>query len=265
MTLYNLGTISNNTAIKKDNLTVTDAEPNDIFKFQITNTRSVNLLLTDLVGTNPDPDLELYRDSNGNGTLQVGRDERIDTSELGIGHDDQINRWRGAGTYFALVEQYSGSSIRYDLYVSATQQSSGNVTGPPNLLAKEVDLGNLTADRSFTSQSVGFRGDFGGGSFAEKGETSDFYAFTLGAGHSVRIRLDGLSADADIRLLRDADGDRVADPGETVISSANGGTTPDEFTWNQSGNYFLQVYPYPSPSAPIYPPTINYNLTFDYT
>jgi Bacterial pre-peptidase C-terminal domain len=257
MTLYNLGTISNNTAIKKDNLTVTDAEPNDIFKFQITNNRSINLLLTELVGGNPD--LALYRDSNGNGTLQVGRDQRIDASEFGTGRDDQINRWRGAGTYFALVEQYSGSSIRYDLYVSATQQSSVNVTGPPNLLAKEQDLGNLTADRSFTGQSVGFRGDFGGGSFAEKGDTSDFYAFTLGAGHSVRIRLDGLSADADIRLIRDADGDRIADPGETVASSTLGGTTPDEFTWNQSGNYFLQVYPYTQTDS------INYNLTFDYT
>jgi hypothetical protein len=259
MTLYNLGTISNNTAIKKDNLTVTDAEPNDIFKFQITNTRSVNLLLTELVGGNPD--LALYRDSNANGTLQVGADERIDSSSFGTGRDDQINRWRGAGIYFALVEQYSGSSIRYDLYVSATQQSSVNVTGPPNLLAKEQDLGNLTADRSFTGQSVGFRGDFGGGSFAEKGDTSDFYAFTLGAGHSVRITLDGLSADADIRLIKDKDGDRVADaiPDETVASSTLGGAQQDVITWNQSGNYFLQVYPY------VQTDSINYNLTFDYT
>lgn len=258
MTLYNLGTISNNTAIKKDNLTVTDADPNDIFKFRITNTRSVNLLLTDLVGTNPNPDLELYRDSNGNGTLQVGRDERIDTSELGIGRDDQINRWRGAGTYFALVEQYSGSSIRYDLYVSATQQASGDVTGPPNLLAKEQDLGNLTADRSFTNRSVGFRSNFGGGSFAENGDTSDFYAFTLGAGHSVKITLNNLSDDADIRLIKDKDGDRVADLDETVANSTLGGAQQDVITWNQSGNYFLQVYPY------LQTDSINYNLTFYY-
>lgn len=67
MTLYDLGTITGNTAIKRDNFTVTTAEPNDIFKFTTTSNRSINLLLAEITA---DADLKLFRD-NGNGTLQM--------------------------------------------------------------------------------------------------------------------------------------------------------------------------------------------------
>jgi Bacterial pre-peptidase C-terminal domain len=261
MTLYDLGTINSNSSIKRDNLTVTNSAPDDVFKFRTTNSRSVNLLLTDIRGG--DPDLELYRDSNGNGTLQIGTDQRIDRSAFASTHDDQINRWRGAGTYFARVYQFSGSPITYDLYVSATQQSSGAITGPPNLLARENDLGNLTSNQSFAGQSVGFRSDFGNFSFSEVGDTSDIYAFTLGAGRSVNITLDGLSADADLRLIRDSNNGRTAGAGETLDDSTNGGTTPDSIFWTNSTSapitYYAQVYPYAQT-----PVDINYNLNFEY-
>lgn len=262
MTLTNLGTISNNTVLTRLNQSVTTSEPNDIFKLTITNNRSVNLLLTGL-SSSEDADLKLFRD-NGNGTLQMSgrdRDQLISTSENGASADEHINRWRGSGTYFAVVEQYNSTSpISYDLYVSASQQSS-ILTGPPNTLAREQNLGNLSSDRTF-SGSVGFRADSGTDGFSsnERGDTSDLYYFTLPSGRTANITLSGLNADADIRLIRDSDNDRILDatPNEVVASSTNTGTTNDTISWSTSGNYYLQVYPYAQT-----PTEINYSLRFD--
>jgi hypothetical protein len=249
MTTYDLGTITTNTAIKRDNYTVTTLSPDDIFKFRTIDTRSINLLLTDIRGG--DADLQLYRD-NGNGVLDSG-DSLINSSVFSGTHDEQINRWRGAGTYFARVYRYSGSPVQYDLYVSATKQSSGNVSGPPNLLAREENLGNLGFD-VVRSGSVGF----GSSSANNSNDTSDFYYFELGLYEGATIRLSGLSADADIRLIQDLDGDRIVDPGEEVASSSNAGTSPESITWDVSGNYFLQVFPYTQNA------NTNYTVTFDH-
>lgn len=261
MTLVNLGTINDNTTRENLNQTVTTAEPNDIFKFTTTSNRSINLLLTGLGG---DADLKLYRD-NGNGTLQMSgrdRDQLISTSEIGGSSDEHINRWRGAGTYFAVVEQFSNaSSIAYNLYVSATTQSS-NPAGPPNTLARENRLGTLSGSRTFTG-SVGSKPDSGtdGFSLNETGDTSDMYEFTLPAGHSVNMVLNGLNANADIRLIRDVDGNRRVGSGDVVISGTNNtGTTPDSLFLNTAGTYYLQVYPVSTT-----PDAINYNLNFNYT
>lgn len=261
MTLYNLGTNIGNTVIQRDNFTVTTAEPNDIFKFTTNSNRSINLLLKDVTA---DVDLKLYLD-NGNGTLQMSgpnRDTLISTSDSGGSVDDHINRWRGAGTYFAVVEQYSSSSpITYDLYVAASTQSS-SLTGPPNTLPRENSLGTLSGDRTFTGRSVGFRTNSGtdGFSLNETGDTSDLYYFTLPSGRTVDMILNGLSADADIRLIRDADNDRIVDAGEQVDDSTNTGTTQDSIFLNTAGTYYLQVYPFAQT-----PVDISYNLTFNYT
>jgi|GEM_PF-2886502 hypothetical protein len=261
MTLTNLGTINNNTVQTRLNQSVTTSEPNDIFKFSITNNRSVNLLLTGLSSTE-DADLALYRDRNGDGRLQTfgsNADQLISTSENGASFDDHINRWRGSGTYFAVVEQYNSTSpISYDLYVSASQQSI--LTGPPNTLAREQNLGTLSSDRT-SSGSVGFRADSGTDGFGlnERGDTSDLYYFTLPSGRTANITLSGLNADADIRLIRDSDNDRILDatPNEVVASSTNTGTTNDTISVSTSGNYYLQVYPYAQTND------INYSIRFD--
>jgi Bacterial pre-peptidase C-terminal domain len=253
MTVYDLGTIDNNTAKFRLDEKVTSAAPNDIFKFKTLNSRSINVMSTDLQGGNAD--LRLYRDSNGNGTLQTGTDELIDSSTFGGTHDDQINRWRNSGTYFAYVYRTSGSPITYDFYVSATKQSSGDVTGPPNLLAKEEDLGNLTGDRSFDNRYVGFL-DKKSISGNEIGDTSDIYAFTLGAGQTVSIDLVPYTYDADIRLIQDSNNSRTAGSGETVTFSNNEGSLSEHIVWNTPGTYYLQVYPYEQTN------TIGYDLDF---
>ncbi len=258
MPLTNLGTIEGNAVQTFNNQIVKTSEPRDVYKFEIENARSINLLLTDL-SSSEDADLALYKDTNGNGTLQtfgVNRDRLISTSENGTSVDDHINRWSGQGTYFAVVEQFSNnSSVSYDLYVAASRKFGR--TGPPNTLAQENDLGNLSSDQTFTNESVGFRRNSGGNGFNlnEVGDTSDLYYFNLPPGKTVNINLNTHGNDADIRLIDD-DGDRIVEPGEDILSSTSDGTT-DTITLSDSGDYYLQVYPFDKVN------NITYDIEFD--
>jgi hypothetical protein len=208
---------------KYNDQTVTSSEPNDIYKIIIPNTSNLNLLLTDLQGG--DADLQLYRDSNGNGILDIATDQLLGSSYQSETSDDFINRRVSSGTYFAPVYRFSGSSVQYDLHVSVTSPGV-----PPKLLAKEQDLGNLSADitnsGSISNQNI-----------------VDTYFFSLDSFEGVNINLSGLTANANLRLIRDLDNDRVVDTGETIASSTNSGSVSESInSWEEAGSYFLQIY-----------------------
>ncbi|KAB8315595.1 peptidase [Tolypothrix campylonemoides VB511288] len=182
----------------------------------------------------------MYRDSNGNGRFDVNSDQFVASSARGSNNDDSINLAdRSAGTYFAQVSRYSTSSgnVTYDLALSTAN--------PSNLLPREVNLGNLSHDVTQTGR-------------VDNNDTSDVYAFSIGSFEGVNIRLSGLSADADIRLIRDRNGDRNVDSGDEIVRSARGGTNSDTlFGIDDAGSYYLQVYQFGNAST-------NYNLTFDH-
>lgn len=222
MTLYNIGELST-TRRTFNNLTVTTSEPSDVFKFEIGEDRNINLLLTDIQNANPK--VKLYRD-NGDGSYGTS-DQLLAESNNAGKLDDFINRQAEPGTYFARVVRDSGrASIRYDLLLSATPRSIA-----PNLLSYEQNLGDLSGDETIR------------GSISDA-NVVDTYGFALGADEGVNIRLRGLTADADIRIIRD-DGDRVAEPGETVAGSYAANNYNELIAnFQEPGNYFLQVYQY---------------------
>lgn len=240
MTLYNIGELST-TAQKYNNLTVTTSEPSDVFKFEIGEDRNINLLLTDIQNANPK--VKLYRD-NGDGRYGVG-DQLLAESNNAGKLDDFINRQADPGTYFVRVVRDSGSaSIRYDLLLSATSLYPFPPSDVPNLLSHETNLGNLSGD-------VTKRGSI------SDANVVDTYAFALGADEGVDIQLGGLTADADIRLVRDRNSNRIADFDETIDYSINGGSDNELISgFQQPGNYFLQVYQF-SGNTP-------YTLAFDH-
>jgi hypothetical protein len=255
MSTVNLGTLTS-TPKSYNDLTVTTADPTDVYKFTITGTSNINLSLNE-ISFNDDADLYLYRDSNGNGSLDRVTDTLVSSSRKSSNPDDAINVRANAGTYFAVVERFApGSSgdVTYDLDLSATPPAP--TFSPSNLLPQEVRVG----DDSFSSlnQDKTFDGSVG------DSNTADTYFFYLArpsgfpfGSDTASITLSGLSSDADIRLINDADSDRIVDAGEVVRSSTNGGTA-NEFIANiGAGNYYLQVYQYSG--------STNYTVNFDYT
>jgi hypothetical protein len=219
---------------------VSASHASDAFEFDLYETSNLNLALDPTYG---DADLELYFDSNNNGTFD-STDQLVASSYRGGSADDSINLAdQGAGTYFAQVSYFSASSgsVQYDLDLSATPAYAS--TTPSNVLPTEVDLGNLDYDRI----QYGWVGD---------ADTTDTYYLELGLYEGVEITLSGLSADADIRLIEDSNNNGIVDAGEEVTRSQYAGITSESITEELSGSYFLQVYQFSGET--------NYTLNFDH-
>ncbi len=236
--VYDVGTVSTN-IVSRNRYSLTTSDPTDTFEFRLSSTRNINLSLHN-ISLGDDADLRLYRDSNVNGIFDAS-DALLTSASAGSNRDDIINYNATAGTYFAQVVRYapgSNGNVSYDLDISTTPSRTAS-----NLLAKEVIVGNLTGDR-ILSGGVGST------------DTTDTYYFSLSTYRGVNIRLDRLSADADIRLIRDGNNNGVVDAGEVLRSSSRGGTNADTINgYDLSGNYFLQVYQYSGNTS--------YRVTFD--
>lgn len=200
----------------------------DTYRFTISSNSNINLSLT---GLSNNADLKLL-DSNG---FQIGASTKLSTS------DELINfSGRPAGTYYAQVNSVNGANANYTLGLSTSN--------PSNLLGIESELGNLNGSRTISGVNIG------------NDDTADVFNFSVlgGASKNLQVLLNGLSADADIRIVRDNNGNRVFDPSDQVLGSGTkGGTAVEEFniTLPSPGDYFAQVYQFSG--------TTNYNLTLN--
>lgn len=235
MTYFPIGNIGITPITRSDS--VNSANPTDIYRIDLTSTSNINLALTNINGG--DADLSLYRDTNGDGGLDLGVDQLVPggSSLRGGNADDSINvADQPEGTYFARVNFFSGSNVSYRLSMSTAERS--------NLLPIEENLGDLSADISRTDQ-VG------------NTDTSDVYAFSLDYFEGVNITMTPSpgSGNANIRLVADRNGNRIIDSGDELVRSAAGIGSTDSIRLDDAGSYFLQVYQYTGET--------NYTLTFD--
>jgi serralysin len=116
---YDLGSLGR-IPIQRSTFLQDNQYENDIYEFDINGTREINLSLNN-ISAGDDADLELYRDSNGNGVLDSS-DQLLTGSYNWDNSEDLINYQASDGTYFARVNYYNGgsdSSINYDLDLSA--------------------------------------------------------------------------------------------------------------------------------------------------
>ncbi|MFN6528486.1 PPC domain-containing protein [Nostoc sp. ChiSLP03a] len=246
MGFSNLGTLGS-TPVVKNNFGLVTSDPTDVFQFKITSSKNINLSLTN-ISAGDDADLRLFRDANNNGVLDSFDRTSGLVSNRGSNQDEAINFKTSSGTFFAEVSRFSTSvgGVSYNLALSATE-SSGTfplAASFSNLLPKEFVLGNLSSDVTRTGN-------------VSNTNTADVYSFSLGTFEGVNINLNGLTTDADIRLIRDFNNNRIVDAGEEIARSTKGGTTSELIpNINQSGDYFLQVTEFTG--------NTNYNVTFDH-
>ncbi|MEH2170117.1 MAG: PPC domain-containing protein [Nostoc sp.] len=246
MALVNLGTLGS-TPVVKNNSSLTTSDTTDVFQFKITSGKNINLSLTD-ISAGDDADIRLFKDANLNGVLDDFDRKAGLVSNRGSNQDEAINFKTSSGTFFAEVSRFApGSSgdVSYNLALSATQPS-GTLpisASSSNLLPKEFVLGDLSGNVTRTGN-------------VSNTNTTDVYNFSLGFRQSVNIQLDGLSTDADIRLIRDSNNNRIVDAGEVIRSSTNAGITSELISnITVAGNYFLQVTEATG--------NTNYNLAFN--
>ncbi|OKH39616.1 hypothetical protein NIES2119_04895 [[Phormidium ambiguum] IAM M-71] len=236
-TTYSLGTLINTPTQRETYLN--DYYTQDVYSFRINSTSSVNLNLHNITAGD-DADLRLFRDINNNGVFDSSSDVFILDSRRTGNSDDSINYRVVAGNYLAVVDRYAPGSqgrLDYHLDLSATPTPPSSTTAP-NLLDLPSD-GNYFIDlnRAWHWELTNAVGD---------SDTVDTLAFSLGNYRGATINLSGLSNDADIRLIRDFNRNRIVDPGEVVVngSSNNAGTASEFLRLEDTGYYFLQVYQY---------------------
>ncbi|XGV97566.1 MAG: pre-peptidase C-terminal domain-containing protein [Leptolyngbya sp. BL-A-14] len=76
-------------------------------------------------------------------------------------------------------------------------------------------------------------------------DLNDFYRFTVDTDNHLSLRLSGLSADADLEIIRDSNGNGLVDPGEVIAKSQNGGSNNELIDLQgMSGRYYARVLSY---------------------
>ncbi|MEO8496951.1 MAG: PPC domain-containing protein [Planctomycetota bacterium] len=199
---------------------VGNSDRDDYYRFELAARSTFELALD---GLRADADVQLL-DSSG---------RTIGSSTRGGSQSESIRRTLEAGTYYARVYRYSGDS-EYRLTLRAEAEGPADNAG--NSREQARNLGTLSGSVTLTD-------------FVGQADRADFYRFHVNSASNFRLRMDGLSADADVQLL-DASGRYIA-------GSFNGSMNPEAVDRViESGDYFVQVYPYGSAST-------NYRLSLE--
>jgi hypothetical protein len=119
-----------------------------------------------------------------------------------------------------------------DLLRIQTENDFGTITVNGTSLVVEQDNSLSTARSITVGPSTSTYRDWVGFS-----DINDYYRFTLNNTSNFNLSLNGLSADANVRLLNSS--------GSVIRSSTNGGTTAESINQQlTAGTYYIQVYRY---------------------
>ncbi|HYI11848.1 MAG TPA: PPC domain-containing protein [Thermoanaerobaculia bacterium] len=127
-----------------------------------------------------------------------------------------------AGTWYVMLHGYTA-------YSGMTLVGSYQ-TGPSCNAISDVEPNDSTAAPQVISGSCNQIS----GTFIGETAANDYFRLSLPAGKTVTALLNGLTADYDVFLYNAA--------GTEVAKSVNGGTTPDQASWTNTGSSAVNVY-----------------------
>jgi Calpain family cysteine protease/Bacterial pre-peptidase C-terminal domain len=216
----NVGSLSG-TRTFNDAVNTTDT--NDYYRFNLTNNSNFSLTLN---GLGADANVQLL-DSTGNVLRSSNNTGKTAES---------ISATLNTGNYFVRVFPNGSISTNYQISMTA---NAVPVDGAGNSISTARILGNLVDATQTISDAIG------------NGDSDDYYRFSLLNNSNFSLSLNGLSNDADIKLLDSK--------GNFIKSSVNGGSNAESISATlNAGDYFVHVFPYGSI-------TTNYNLSLTAT
>jgi len=228
MAEFNFGTLIRDANPVGKREFVGNGDIKDTYSFRLENDNNINIALTNMTAN---ADVRLFRDFNGNG-LRDTNDSEISTSSIRFGNQpESINVSSAltnvdAGSYLIEVDRVGTVNTEYDLRVSTNA-----ISKPSNLVTAEIEVGTLTASRTFNEAIV-------------NSDTSDTYHFAVSSSRNFRFNLSGLSGDMDIRLINDRNNDSVVDSSEIIAKSIATDNQSESITQflTPGSTYYLQVY-----------------------
>ena len=191
----------------------------DFYKFKTATQTQIDLNLT---GSSNKVKLALIREKNNNGRLDRGE---ILQQQGGASTSRHISKTLSPATYFARVQQTSAKN-NYTLKLTAQPGDAGNT------LATAVPVNNPSGNVFFT-ETVG--GD----------DPVDFYKISFTQLTHLIVSMGNLTANADISLIQDKNGNSLVDEATEVLASSTLPGASNEQITNHStaGTYFIRVTP----------------------
>jgi hypothetical protein len=220
----NIGNLSD---LQTFNDSVNATDPDDFYKFNLTQTSNFNLNMS---GLNDYASVYLIADLNQNGVIDKNENLREDSYNHST-NDGVIKSDLGAGTYFALVKPYNATSnSNYTLKLSATPTPPTTPSNPGNDLSSALNIGNLSGQKTFKD-------------FVGVVDTQDFYRFSLPQNSHFTLKMSGLSDYANVYLIADTNNNGVLDKNETIEEDTYNHSTNDGVITSDlgAGSYFALV------------------------
>jgi len=207
------------TASKQFRDSVGASDTIDFYKFKMPTQTVVDLNLT---GTSNKVKLALIRDKNGNGRLDAG--ETL-AQKGGKTTSRSISKTLAPATYFVRVLQTAASN-NYTLKLTAHPSDAGDT------LAGALKVNSPNGSVFFTETVGG-------------ADPVDFYRITFTQSTHMILAMGNLSANADLTLIQDKNGNGQVDEASEILgSSANPNTENEQITWHSApGTYFIRVTP----------------------
>lgn len=215
---YNISTISGSRSFSDY---VGNSDLQDFYRFSLSKASNLNLSLT---GLSADADVRVIQDRNNNRV--VDGSEVLGSSELsGSSSESMLLDPLAAGTYYVQVYQgSSGNNTNYKLNFKAT-------TVTDNSLSTAYNIKTLSGSRSFSG-------------YVDNTDIQDFYRFSLSTVSDFKLSLAGLSADADLMLIRDSNSNGQVDYGEDLKTSELLSSSSESMSYFglAAGTYYIKVY-----------------------
>ncbi|MEH1767530.1 hypothetical protein [Nostoc sp.] len=150
---------------------VGNANPIDYYKFSLSSTSNINLLLSGV--TQNSVYAAIYYDSNNDGLIESG--EQLYSTSAYNGGNGQISATLGAsGNYYVGISPGTNVNSNYSLQLSAASAPPSIASDPGSTLSTAYNIGTLTGTKSFTE-------------FVGNVDTADYYKFSLSSTSNISI------------------------------------------------------------------------------
>jgi Ca2+-binding RTX toxin-like protein len=223
-TAYNVGTL---TGIRQFKEFVGTVDPIDFYKFSLTSTQDIKLLLSGVTQSYLDP--YIYQDKNNNGVLDTG--EQLYVDYAGSSRNGEINTTLGAGTYYVAIAQDTiNVNSNYTLQLSATAAPPSIALDPGQTFGTAYNVGNLTGIQQFKE-------------FVGNVDPLDYYKFSLTSTNNVKLLLSGVTQNyLDAGIYQDRNNNGVLEAGELIAEDYSGTSRNGEVNVTLgAGNYYVGV------------------------
>ncbi|MDF5737751.1 MULTISPECIES: hypothetical protein [unclassified Nostoc] len=226
-TAYNIGNLTGNKTFTEF---VGSVDPLDYYKFSLTSTNNITLLLNGV--TQNYLYAKIYYDKNNNGLIETG--DELYSEIAGSGSNAQITKTLGAGNYYVGISQYYNNvNSNYSLQLAATSAPASIASNPGNTLNTAYNIGNLTGTKSFTE-------------FVGSVDPLDYYKFSLTSTNNITLLLNGVTDDyLYAKIYYDKNNNGLIESGEQLDSEIVGSGGNAQITKTLgAGNYYVEISQY---------------------